>query len=193
MMRNGFTEIHGHLSALFAAGDLIAQRPDLAFVELGPAHLRPALLHLRDREGFSHLVLLTAVDWLEAGQFQLTYLLCNRAARLDLGLRVRIPRDPASMESIHDLWPTAATYQRELREMFGIDFPGSPRLHEDFILEGWHEIPPYRRDFDTLEYAQKTFAQRPGRETLDPATHMQQQLYPPALPRAEPPATGGKG
>ncbi|MBK8639662.1 MAG: NADH-quinone oxidoreductase subunit C [Chromatiaceae bacterium] len=192
-MRNGFTEIHGHLSALFAAGDLIAQRPDLAFVELGPAHLRPALLHLRDREGFRHLVLLTAVDWLEAGQFQLTYLLCNRAARLDLGLRVRIPRDPARMESIHDLWPTAATYQRELREMFGIDFPGSPRLHEDFILEGWHEIPPYRRDFDTLEYAQKTFAQRPGRETLDPATHMQQQLYPPALPRAEPPATGGKG
>ena len=193
MMRNGFTEIHGHLSAIFAAGDLIAQRPDLAFIELGPTHLRPALLHLRDREGFSHLVLLTAVDWLEAGQFQLTYLLCNRAARLDLGLRVRIPRDPASMESIHDLWPTAATYQRELREMFGIDFPGSPRLHEDFILEGWHEIPPYRRDFDTLEYARKAFAQRPGRETLDPATHMQQQLYPPALPRAEPPATGGKG
>ncbi|MGB8143810.1 MAG: NADH-quinone oxidoreductase subunit C [Chromatiaceae bacterium] len=193
MMRNGFTEIHGHLSALFAAGDLIAQRPDLAFIELGPTHLRPALLHLRDREGFSHLVLLTAVDWLEAGQFQLTYLLCNRAARLDLGLRVRIPRALATMESIHDLWPTAATYQRELREMFGIDFPGSPRLHEDFILEGWHEIPPYRRDFDTLEYARKAFAQRPGRETLDPATHMQQQLYSPALLRAEPPATGGKG
>ncbi len=193
MMRNGFTEIHGHLSALFAAGDLIAQRPDLAFIELGPTHLRPALLHLRDREGFSHLVLLTAVDWLEAGQFQLTYLLCNRAARLDLGLRVRIPRALATIESIHDLWPTAATYQRELREMFGIDFPGSPRLHEDFILEGWQEIPPYRRDFDTLEYARKAFAQRPGRETLDPATHMQQQLYSPALLRAEPPATGGKG
>jgi hypothetical protein len=26
-------------------------------------------------------VLLTAVDWLEEGQFQLTYLLCNRAPR----------------------------------------------------------------------------------------------------------------
>jgi NADH-quinone oxidoreductase subunit C len=193
MMRKAFAEIHGHLTALFPAGNLSEQRPDLAFVDLPHTHLRPALLHLRDREGFSHLVLLTAVDWLEAGQFQLTYLLCNRAARLDLGLRVRIPRDPAHMASIHDLWPTAATYQRELREMFGIDFPGSPRLHEDFILEGWHEIPPYRRDFDTLEYARKAFAQRPGRKTLDPATHMQQQLYPPALPRAEPPATGGKG
>ncbi|MBP8198634.1 MAG: NADH-quinone oxidoreductase subunit C [Chromatiaceae bacterium] len=189
----GLTAIHQRLRALFPLGDLAVQRPDLTFVELPPGHLRPALLHLRDREGFSHLVLLTAVDWLEVGEFQLTYLLCNRAAGLDLGLRVRIPRDPASMASIHDLWPTAATYQRELREMFGIDFPGSPRLQEDFILEGWREIPPYRRDFNTLEYARQAFAQRPGRETLDPATHMQQQLYPPALPRAEPPATGGKG
>jgi NADH-quinone oxidoreductase subunit C len=193
MMPNALAEIHGRLGALFPAGNLSEQRPDLAFVDLPPTHLRPALLHLRDREGFSHLVLLTAVDWLEAGQFQLTYLLCNRAARLDLGLRVRIPRDLATMASIHDLWPTAATYQRELREMFGIDFPGSPRLHEDFILEGWREIPPYRRDFDTLEYARQAFAQRPGRETLDPATHMQQQLYPPAPTHAEPPATGGQG
>ncbi len=39
-----------------------------------------------------------------------------------------LPRDAASMDSIHDLWPTAATYQRELREMFGIDFPDSPRV-----------------------------------------------------------------
>lgn len=174
----GLPAIHQRLRALFPLGDLAVQRPDLAFVELPPAHLRPALLHLRDREGFSHLVLLTAVDWLEAWQFQLTYLLCNRTARLDLGLRVRIPRDAATLESIHDLWPTAATYQRELREMFGIGFPGSPRLHEDFILEGWHEIPPYRRDFDTLQFAQKAFAQRPGRETQDPATYMREQLFP---------------
>jgi NADH-quinone oxidoreductase subunit C len=82
------------------------------------------------------------------------------------------------MESIHEIWPTAATYQRELREMFGIDFPGSPRLHEEFILEGWNDIPPYRRDFDTLKYAQANYRDRPGRETHDPEQHMKQQLYP---------------
>jgi len=84
----------------------------------------------------------------------------------------------ATMDSIHDVWPTAATYQRELREMFGIDFPGSPRIEEEFILEGWNDIPPYRRDFDTLKYANASFNQRPGRETRDPATHMKQQMYP---------------
>jgi NADH-quinone oxidoreductase subunit C len=121
------------------------------------------------------------VDWLEEGQFQLTYLLCNRSKQLDLGLRVMLARDGASMDSIHDVWPTAATYQRELREMFGIDFPGSPRLHEEFILEGWNDIPPYRRDFDTKKYAEANYNQRPGRQTHDPATHMKQQLYPGGL------------
>jgi NADH-quinone oxidoreductase subunit C len=89
-----------------------------------------------------------------------------------------ISRDKASMDSIHDLWPTAATYQRELREMFGIDFPMSPRVDEEFILEGWHDKPPYRRDFDTLAYAETTYNQRSGRETRDPAKHMKEQLYP---------------
>ena len=166
------------LKSRFELGQFTRQRPDLAFVDVAPDQLAPLLRHLRDIEGFSHLVLLTAVDWIENDQFQLTYLLSNRARQQDIGLRVRIPRDEASMHSIHDLWPTAATYQRELYEMFGIDFPGSPRLDEEFILEGWHDLPPYRRDFDTLEYAQDTYRERPGRETRDPAQHMKAKLYP---------------
>ncbi|MEI2768886.1 MAG: NADH-quinone oxidoreductase subunit C [Nitrosomonas sp.] len=108
-------------------------------------------------------MLLTAVDWLEDGQFQLTYLLCRtgRKRRKTSACACCIPREGASMESIHEVWPTAATYQRELREMFGIDFPGSPRLHEEFILEGWNDIPPYRRDFDTLKYARDSYNRAP--------------------------------
>ena len=171
-------ELYARLIERFTLGDLTAQRQDLAFVTVGREHLRSLLLHLRDREGFGHLVLLTAVDWLEEGRFQLTYLLCNREQGRDLGVRVMLPRAAATMESIHDIWPTAATYQRELHEMFGIDFPDSPGVNDDFILEGWHGIPPYRRDFDTLEFAEKNFRQREGRETRDPAQHMKQQLYP---------------
>jgi len=174
-------DLYDRLKALFPLGELTEKRPDLVFVTVPGEHLRATLLHLRDREGFTHLVLLTAVDWLEEGQFQLTYLVHNRAQSRDIGLRVMIPRDPAEMESIHELWPTAATYQRELREMFGIRFPGSPRLDEEFILEGWVDIPPYRRDFDTKKFSDENFNHRPGRETHDPATYMKQQLYPGGL------------
>jgi len=65
-----------------------------------------------------------------------------------------------------------------LREMFGIDFPDSPRVNEDFILEGWRDIPPYRRDFDTKAFSDKFYKQRPGRKTNDPEKYMKDKLYP---------------
>lgn len=170
--------LYANLKERFSLGELTTQRDDLAFITLDRSQLRAVLQYLRDVEGYSHLVLLTAVDWLEDGQFQLTYLVNNRMKAVDIGLRVMIPRENAEMESVHDLWPTAATYQRELREMFGIDFPGSPGLYDDFILEGWTEVPPYRRDFDTKKFAEENFTHRPGRETKDPAKHMKEQLYP---------------
>jgi NADH-quinone oxidoreductase subunit C len=175
-------DLYDRLKALYPLGELTEQRPDLAFVTVPAEYLRATILQLRDKEGFSHLVLLTAVDWIEEGHFQLTYLLNNRQRACDIGLRVMILRPVeglATMEGIHDLWPTAATYQRELREMFGIDFPGSPRIEEEFILEGWNDIPPYRRDFDTLKYARQAYAERPGRVTHDPETHMRLLMYPP--------------
>lgn len=195
---NDFEQLHARLTGLCPAGTapgaLQLQRPDLAFLSLPAAALRPVLQQLRDHEGFTHLVLLTAVDWIEDGLFQLTYLLNDRSGARDLGLRVLIERPAeglATMTSIHDLWPTAATYQRELREMFGIDFPGSPRVDEEFILEGWGDKPPYRRDFDSLAYSQATYAERPGRQTHDPETHMREALYPSA-PNA-PSAPGAPG
>lgn len=136
------------------------------------------ITHLRDIEGFSHFVLLTAVDWIEKGKFQLTYILNHPDKHLDISVRTFIDRENASMDSAHHLWEQVATYQRELREMFGIDFPGSPRIDEPFILEGWDDIPPYRREFDTKKYSEETYFPRPGRSTNDPAEYMKSKLYP---------------
>jgi len=161
-----------------AIGRRQVQSSDLAFVTVVPAEARHLILDLRDRFGFTHLVLLTAVDYLEEGKFLLTYMLHNYELHHDIGVQVPIGRDGAAMESIHDLWAQAGTYQRELKEMFGIDFPGSPRVDEPFILEGWDEVPPMRREFDTKQYSETTYFPRPGRSTNDPADYMRQKLYP---------------
>ena len=58
-------EIYRRLTALFSIGEMAERRPDLVFIDVSKDLLRPVLLHLRDREGFTHLVLLTAVDWIE--------------------------------------------------------------------------------------------------------------------------------
>ena len=160
------------------------QRDNLAFVQVDPDHLPALLTHLKDYEAFTQLIFLTAVDRIEEGQFQLTYMLADQKSARNLGVRVRIDRDKATMTSIAHLWRHAKTYQRELKEMFGIDFPGSPGVDDPFILEGWDELPPMRRDFDTKAYSEKTYFPRPGRRTSDPREAME-ALDPdyPAMPK----------
>ena len=154
------------------------QRPNELFVTVTKERAVDLVTHLRDREGFAHLVLLTAVDWIEEGHFQLTYLVNNPETRQDVGVRTLLDREDPVMDTAHTLWAQMATYQRELYEMFGISFPGSPRMEEPFVLEDWDGPPPYRRDFDTKKYAEETYFPRPGRETHDPAEHMKKALYP---------------
>ena len=154
------------------------QSSDLAFVKVPADRGRHLIMDLRDHFGFTHLVFLTASDYMESGVFTLTYMLHSYTRHWDIGVQIDLPREGSTMESIHDLWAQAATYQRELREMFGIDFPGSPRIDEPFILEGWDDVPPMRREFDTKEYSERTFFPRPGRSTNDPAGYMRQKLYP---------------
>ena len=166
------------LSKIFELQDVVYQRKNLTFATVAKEQAIAVVTHLRDYEQFSHFVMLTCADWIEDGVFQLTYVLNNPKERYDLGVRVMINREEATMTSAHHLWKQIATYQRELREMYGIDFPGSPRVNENFILEGWDGIPVMRRDFDTKKYAQETFFPRERPQTNDPKEYMKQQMHP---------------
>ena len=166
------------LEKIFGGSRTTAARDDLIFVTVPKDRAVPAITWLRDRAGYRHLVLISAVDRIERDLFQLTYLLHSYESRTDIGLRVEIDRGEPVMESIHHLWEGARVYQRELKEMFGIDFPGSPRVDEPFILEGWDEIPPMRRDFDTRKYSLETYYPREGRTTEDPSERMARERYP---------------
>lgn len=156
----------------------VRNRQDLLFVIAAEQHAVPFITWLRDIESYTHLVFFTAVDFIEEGMFQLTYMLHNYQLHHDIAVLVMISREEPVMESIHHLWPHAATYQQELFEMFGIEFPGSPRLYEDFALEGWQDTPPMRREFDTRAYSEETYFPRPGRKTFDTVEYMKEQLYP---------------
>ena len=171
-------ELINTLSEAFEVTDVVSPRPAITFVTTPKESAISMVTHLRDYEGFSHFVMMSCVDWIEDGKFQLLYLLHNPETKKDLGVKTLIDRDNAEMTSAHHLWKQVWTYQRELKEAFGIDFPGSPRVDEDFVVEGWTEMPHMRRDFDTKEYSEKTYFPRPGRETNDPATYMRKKLYP---------------
>jgi NADH-quinone oxidoreductase subunit C len=166
------------LSKEFRVTDIIERHPGLTTLTVDKDVAETLLRELRDREGYTHLNFMTAIDYIEQGVFTLVYMLHNYVTKESLSVHVNIDRDNAEMTSIHTLWAQAWTYQRELRELWGIDFPGSPRIEEDFCLEGWDEIPPMRKEFDTVEYCERTFTSRDGRGTIDPREHMAEIIFP---------------
>ncbi len=121
------------------------------------------LLFLKNQKGFIHLNHISCVDWIEQNEFELVYIVWNPKTRLTVMVHTRIKRDEPVMENIDTIWDQANTYEREFREMFGIEFPGLIGAKE-FILEDWDNIPPMRKDFNSQQYAIDTFSTRPGRE-----------------------------
>lgn len=163
--------------------DIQGWKDDQIFLTIDKLDAVDFITYLKQVEGFTHLSFFTALDKIEEGMFYLKYMLHSYQRNLDFCVSVPIEREPAdsekaTMDSISHLWVAAITYEQELAEMFGIDFPGSPRVGKSFLLEGWHDKPPMRRDFDTKKFSEETYFERPGRETHDPAEHMRKELYP---------------
>ncbi len=144
------------------------QRADLGEVVIEEKNTVALLEWLKRHGGYIHLTHFSVVDWIEDDEFQLVYLLTDPEACHTLMVSTRIDREAAEAESIHTLWPEAVTYEQEFNEMYGITFPGSPRQGVEFMLEGWNDMPPMRRDFDTVEYCERTYVFRPGRHHVNP-------------------------
>ena len=171
-------QICERLTDQFGCDNVIHQRADLSFLRVDKEKLESTLVYLKTHEGFTHLSFVTVIDYIEDNMFRLTYTLYNYDITANIGVQVDIVRDKATMHSIHHLWAQGWTYQRELKEMYGIDFPGSPRVDEEFVLEGWDGPPPMLRDFDTVKFCEERFVDREGRGTQDVKQVMRENIYP---------------
>ena len=121
------------------------------------------LTYLKEDLGYIHLSHIACVDWLEEGEFEIIFIVWSPEDKIKVFLRTRVDRENPVMPNIDMIWRQANTYEREMREMFGIQFEGLVGA-EEFVLEDWQGPPPMRRDFDTEAYADETFFHRPGRE-----------------------------
>jgi NADH-quinone oxidoreductase subunit C len=106
--------------------------------------------------GFNHLSDVSVVDYIDEQEFELVYHLWSHWERIRAIVKVRIPREAATVKSAVDLWTGAQIHEREDHELFGIDFEGNPNLSPLF-LEDWEEIPPFRKDFDTRKYVKEKY------------------------------------
>ena len=87
------------LSYKFNISEIEYQRENLTFLSIDRESVIQLMSYLKYTEGFSHFVLMTAVDWIEDGIFQLTYILNNTTEKFDIGIRTKILRENAEMNS----------------------------------------------------------------------------------------------
>ena len=143
--------------------DLKVQRHRRVQLRTTTEQIEAVLLYLKEKLGYKHLSHLSCVDWIEENRFELVYILWHPGDKINVLVKIDVDRLNPVAPNIDYIWPQANTYERELREMFGIQFPGLVG-REELILEDWDDIPPMRRDFDTLQYVMENFEFRSGRE-----------------------------
>jgi len=106
--------------------------------------------------GFTHLSSISVTDWLEEGTFEISYHLWSYREKLLLTLKTKIDRNNPRIDSVVPIWhENAQIHERELHELFGVEFVGNPDLSPLF-LEDWDGPPPFRKDFNWREYVRES-------------------------------------
>jgi NADH-quinone oxidoreductase subunit C len=102
--------------------------------------------------GYNFFEDLTAVDWYPSEpRFQLSYSLLSHNFKQRIRLVARLESSSATIASITSVWPSANFYEREVFDLFGVDFPGHPRLTRIMMPDNW-EGHPLRKDYPVEGY-----------------------------------------
>lgn len=115
-----------------------------------PSRLIDVLRTLCDQGGFDYLVDLTCVDYLTYRdadhRFGLVYIVDNTATNERLIVRTFLDDPEPSIPSVVSLWEGANWLEREVWDMFGIQFEGHPDLRRILMPEPF-SAHPLRKDY----------------------------------------------
>jgi NADH-quinone oxidoreductase subunit C len=105
---------------------------------------------LRGELGFDMLVELTAVDYLEypeaTDRFGVVYCLINTVTGERVLLKTFLNLPDLTLPSVFPLWKSADWMEREVYDMFGIEFAGHPDLRRILMPDEFTAFP-LRKDY----------------------------------------------
>ncbi len=114
------------------------------------AEIYDSLEFLRDDRGFDFLVDITCVDYLAfrdaEHRFGLVYLLASIETNERLTVRCFLDEAKLTVPSVVPLWEGANWMEREVYDMFGIEFEGHPDLRRILLPDEFTAFP-LRKDY----------------------------------------------
>jgi NADH-quinone oxidoreductase subunit C len=111
-----------------------------------PAHIRTVLEHLRGK-GYTALMSVHGVDYYpEEPRLGVLYEMLDMKRVDRISVKARVHTDDARIDTVMDMFPTANFQEREVYDMFGVEFEGHADLRRILMPEDYEGFPQ-RRDF----------------------------------------------
>jgi NADH-quinone oxidoreductase subunit C len=111
-----------------------------------PEKIRTVLAHLR-QSGYGFLASLHGVDYYpQEPRLGVLYELLDMQRVDRITVKVRVPAEAPVVPSVIELFPGADFPEREVYDMFGVEFDGHPDLRRILMPEDYEGFPQ-RRDF----------------------------------------------
>jgi NADH-quinone oxidoreductase subunit C len=118
-------------------------------VMVPPAKIVDVARHLHDASDarFDYLSDLTATDWppRSDARFDVVYMLYSTRLRQRVRLKVKVG-EGQPLASVTGVWPAANWLEREVYDMFGVNFTGHPDRRRILMPEDWQGFPQ-RKDY----------------------------------------------
>lgn len=104
---------------------------------------------LRDdpAQRYDYLADVTAVDYGGGRPLQVVYQLWSIPKKHALRVKAELPLDALQIDSVQPIWSTADWLEREVYDLFGIEFRGHPDLRRIMMPDNYAEGHPLRKDF----------------------------------------------
>ena len=104
---------------------------------------------LRDdpEQRYDLLADVTAVDYGGGKPIQIVYQLWSVGHKRALRVKCELPLDALTIDSVVQLWNTANWLEREVYDLFGVEFTGHPDLRRILMPQNYAEGHPLRKDF----------------------------------------------
>ncbi len=111
-----------------------------------------AVLKSDTRTSMKYLRLLTVVDYEEDNQeFEVVYHLYSLEHQHKMVLKARVPAADPALPTVTTVWRGADWYEREMHDLFGVDFSGHPNLVTLILPDGFEGYPG-RKSYPLHDY-----------------------------------------
>ena len=95
---------------------------------------------------FDYLFCLTCIDW--KTHLSMVYHLSSTKCRHNIVVKSKLDAAKPEIESVSHIWKTAEFHEREVYEMFGVNFLNHPDLRLLILPDGWEGKNPMLKDFE---------------------------------------------